>query len=93
LAGHGHAHLGTTRSRPFGERLTRIAVSERHHEGVEIVTAPAGGAIPVDHDLLFVISGDGRLVPVTEHQRPGPEEATRWAARPSTPPGAAVLNR
>ncbi len=32
---------------PFGARLTRIAVSERHHKGAEIVTPPAGGAIPV----------------------------------------------
>jgi NhaP-type Na+/H+ or K+/H+ antiporter len=58
----------------FGETLTRTAISERHHEGAGIVTRPAGGAVPDDHDLLFAIRADGRLVPVTEHERPAPEE-------------------
>jgi len=58
----------------FGERLTRIALDERHDEGAKIVTRPAGGAIPDDHDLLLVIHADGRLVPVTERERPVPEE-------------------
>jgi NhaP-type Na+/H+ or K+/H+ antiporter len=58
----------------FGEALTRTAISKRHQEGAEIVTRPAAGAFPEGYDLLFVIRADGRLFPVTEHQRPGPEE-------------------
>jgi NhaP-type Na+/H+ or K+/H+ antiporter len=58
----------------FGEALTRIAISQRHREGAGIVTRAAAGAFPDGHDLLFVIRADGRLLPVTEHQQPAPEE-------------------
>lgn len=57
----------------FGEPLTRIGLSGRHHQGAGIVTRPAGDAVPDGYDLLFVIRADGRLVPVTERARPAPE--------------------
>lgn len=58
----------------FGEPLTGLAISARHHDGAEIVTRPADRAAPDGHDLLFVVRADGRLVPVTEHGRPAPEK-------------------
>jgi hypothetical protein len=57
----------------FGEPLTRVAISTRHHYGARIVRRPAGDPVPDGHDLLFVVCADGRLVPVTEHRRPAPE--------------------
>jgi NhaP-type Na+/H+ or K+/H+ antiporter len=57
----------------FGHPLTGLAIGERHHDGAGIVTRPAEGAVPDGYDLLFVVRADGRLVAVTNHQRPAPE--------------------
>jgi NhaP-type Na+/H+ or K+/H+ antiporter len=56
----------------FGEPLTRVAISTRHHQGARIVRRPAGEAVPDGYDLLFVVRADGRLAPVTQHGRPAP---------------------
>jgi hypothetical protein len=36
------------------------------------VRRPAGEAVPDGYDLLFVVRADGRLAPVTQHDRPDP---------------------
>jgi NhaP-type Na+/H+ or K+/H+ antiporter len=58
----------------FGDPLTGSAINQRHHHGAAIVTQPAEGAIPDGYDLLFLIRPDGRLVAVTKHSRPAPED-------------------
>jgi NhaP-type Na+/H+ or K+/H+ antiporter len=57
----------------FGDPLSGVAISARHHDGAEIVTRPAGNAVPDGYDLLFVVRADGRLEAVTRHDRPVPE--------------------
>jgi NhaP-type Na+/H+ or K+/H+ antiporter len=58
----------------FGEPLSRAAIGTRHHDGARIVRWPAEDPIPEGHDLLFVVRADGRLAPVTDHDRPAPEK-------------------
>jgi NhaP-type Na+/H+ or K+/H+ antiporter len=58
----------------FADTLTRIAISDRHADGAEIVARPADHTILDGYDLLFVIRSDGQLLPVTAHGRPAPEE-------------------
>jgi NhaP-type Na+/H+ or K+/H+ antiporter len=58
----------------FGPALTRSAVAQRCDEGAEITLGPADGPIPHEHDLLFRVRADGRLVPVTERAEPAVEE-------------------
>jgi hypothetical protein len=57
----------------FGDALSGSAISGRHQDGAEIVTRPAGDAVPDGYNLLFVVRADGRLVAVTKHHRPAPE--------------------
>ena len=57
----------------FGDPLTGSAIGRRHHAGAEIVTRPAADSVPDGYDLLFVVRTDGRLVPVTDRDRPSPE--------------------
>jgi NhaP-type Na+/H+ or K+/H+ antiporter len=58
----------------FGDPLTGVAISQRHHHGAAIVTRPAEGAVPDGYDLLFLVRPDGQLVAVTKHSRPAPED-------------------
>ena len=58
----------------FGGALTGSAVGRRHQDGAEIVVRPAADAVPDGYDLLFVVRADGRLVPVTDHDRAAPED-------------------
>jgi NhaP-type Na+/H+ or K+/H+ antiporter len=58
----------------FGDPLTGLAISQRHHRGAAIVTRPADGAVPDGYDLLFVVRPDGQLVAVTNHSRPAPQD-------------------
>ncbi len=58
----------------FGGALTGAAIGRRHQDGAEILTRPSADAVPDGHDLLFVVHADGRLVPMTDHDRPTPED-------------------
>jgi NhaP-type Na+/H+ or K+/H+ antiporter len=58
----------------FGGALTGSAVGRRHEDGAEIVVRPAANAVPDGYDLLFVVRADGRLIPVTDHDRAVPED-------------------
>jgi glycine/D-amino acid oxidase-like deaminating enzyme len=51
-----------------------LAISQRHHRGAAIVTRPGEGTVPDGYDLLFLIRPDGRLVAMTKHSRPAPED-------------------
>lgn len=57
----------------FGAGLTRPALGRRYGDGAGVVAQPVDGAIPVGHDVLFVVRTDGRLDPVTEHGAPAPQ--------------------
>jgi NhaP-type Na+/H+ or K+/H+ antiporter len=76
----------------FGESLSRVAISTRHHGGARIVRWPSDEAVPDGYDLLFVVHADGRLVPVTDQRRPEPEEGdTLVLLGPAGQPPAAAL--
>jgi NhaP-type Na+/H+ or K+/H+ antiporter len=57
----------------FGTSLTRYDVGRRYGSGERIATLPADGQIPVGSDLLFLVRGDGKLVPVTRTSAPTPQ--------------------
>jgi hypothetical protein len=56
----------------FGRGLDRAELGRRHAAGARIVTCPPGGSLPDGPEMLFVISGDGRLEPVTSTAAPEP---------------------
>jgi NhaP-type Na+/H+ or K+/H+ antiporter len=58
----------------FGDPLTGVAISQRHHDGAGIVTRPAEDGVPDGYDLLFLIRPDGQLIAVTKHRRLAPED-------------------
>ena len=57
----------------FDPKLTGNEVSRRYAGGDRICTQPAGGAGPVDGNLLFLVRADGRLAPVTRNGPPEPQ--------------------
>lgn len=56
----------------FGGGLTGPELSRRYEAGARVVARPAGGALPAAHVLLFVVSPDRRLTPVTDTRAPDP---------------------
>ena len=56
----------------FGDGLTRLAVSDRYHDGARIVVQRTGNELPAGHDLLFVVRADGQLAAVTHTSTPVP---------------------
>ncbi|MFG1810479.1 cation:proton antiporter [Streptomyces sp. NPDC049040] len=56
----------------FGKDLDRSELERRYRGGARIVTAAADAGIPAGHRLLFLVRADGRLLPVTEADRPLP---------------------
>ena len=54
----------------FGGGLSRPELARRYEHGARIVTAAADAGVPAGHDVLFLVTADGRLVPVTEEGRP-----------------------
>jgi NhaP-type Na+/H+ or K+/H+ antiporter len=56
----------------FAPSLTRYDIAVRHASGARTSTAPANGGIPTGTDLLFLISPDGALTPVTTSRQPTP---------------------
>ena len=55
--------------------LTRPAVIRRYQAGRASRPGPGTRPLPAASDALFVIRADGRLVPVTDHGRPAPQDA------------------
>ncbi|MDX3567776.1 cation:proton antiporter [Streptomyces sp. ID05-47C] len=57
----------------FGPSLVRHVLAERYERGARFVVRPASSPLPPEHDTLFVVRADRRLVPVTERQRIVPQ--------------------
>ena len=58
----------------FGAELTRPAVIRRYRDGARVAARPGHDPLPAASEALFLIRADGRLVPVTEHTRPAPQD-------------------
>lgn len=54
----------------FTPDLSGARIADRYATGSRFIAHYADGALPAEHDLLFVVGPDGRLDPVTEHHRP-----------------------
>ncbi len=54
----------------FGHRVTGEEFGRAYRDGARIVTVPAGGDLPAEHDVLFRVRADGRLAPVTVSNDP-----------------------
>ncbi|WP_406098896.1 cation:proton antiporter [Streptomyces sp. NBC_01013] len=72
-ADHGAVAPYTGGEPLFGAGLTGPELSRRYEAGARVVARPADGALPAGHVLLFVVSPDGRLTPVTGTRAPAPE--------------------
>jgi NhaP-type Na+/H+ or K+/H+ antiporter len=57
----------------FAPDLDRPALTDRYAAGARITTQSADGGMPPAGDLLFVISPEGVLIPVTGSQSPDPQ--------------------
>jgi NhaP-type Na+/H+ or K+/H+ antiporter len=57
----------------FGAGLTRYEVGRRYASGARIVSRTADGQIPAGTDLLFLVRGDGELIPATTSGVPAPQ--------------------
>jgi len=77
LPSHGVVAPYTGAETLFSAELTRPAVIRRYQGGARVVARPGIGALPAGSDVLFVIRADGRLVPVTDHTRPAPQDGDR----------------
>lgn len=71
-ASHGVVAPYTGGESLFGGGLTGPELSRRYEAGARVVARPAGGALPAGHVLLFVVSPDRRLTPVTDTRAPDP---------------------
>ncbi|MFE0510051.1 cation:proton antiporter [Streptomyces sp. NPDC058964] len=58
----------------FGRHLVRQDLADRFGRGARLLLRPASETLPPDHDVLFVLRSDGRLVPVTEARPVAPQE-------------------
>ena len=75
LPSHGVVAPYTGAETLFAAELTRPAVIRRYQAGARVATRPGTRPLPAASDALFVIRADGRLVPVTDHGRPAPQDA------------------
>ena len=57
----------------FTPTLTHPALTARHTAGARITTQASDGGIPQATDLLFRVSPNGTLIPVTASRPPGPQ--------------------
>ncbi|MFD0021241.1 cation:proton antiporter [Streptomyces sp. NPDC058382] len=76
-ASHGVVAPYTGGEPLFGTGLTRPELTRRYEAGARVVTRlfdGVDGAVPAGHELLFVVSPDGRLAPVTGSRTPAPEQ-------------------
>lgn len=70
---HGVVAPFTGREPLFDEALNRPAVLQRHGTGEHIAARRGRDPLPAGSDLLFTIRADGRLIPVTDQERPDPQ--------------------
>ncbi|MFD7933270.1 hypothetical protein ACFV4T_01825 [Streptomyces sp. NPDC059755] len=57
---------------PVGPDLTGPELARRHARGARVVTHRFDGTPPAGHRMLFLVRGDGRLLPVTRAGGPAP---------------------
>ncbi|MEU9206105.1 cation:proton antiporter [Streptomyces sp. NPDC048332] len=69
-ASHGVVAPYTGGESLFGGGLTGPELARRYEAGARVVARPAGSALPDRHVLLFVVSPDKRLDPVTDTLTP-----------------------
>jgi NhaP-type Na+/H+ or K+/H+ antiporter len=74
LPSHGVVAPYTGGEALFGSELTRPAVIGRYRDGARIAARPGRDPLPAASEVLFLIRADGRLVPVTEHTTPAPQD-------------------
>ncbi|AVZ76973.1 sodium:proton exchanger [Streptomyces lunaelactis] len=58
----------------FGSSLVRHVLATRYESGARFMVQPASSSLPPEHDRLFVVRANRRLVPVTEKQQVTAEE-------------------
>ncbi|WP_230194044.1 cation:proton antiporter [Streptomyces coriariae] len=56
----------------FDPDLTGPELARRHARGARVVTHRCDGILPAGHRMLFLVRGDGRLLPVTRAGGPAP---------------------
>ncbi|MFE6821243.1 cation:proton antiporter [Streptomyces sp. NPDC057690] len=56
----------------FDPDLTGPELARRHARGARVVTHRFDGTVPAGHRMLFLVRGDGRLLPVTRAGGPAP---------------------
>ncbi|MFF1442397.1 cation:proton antiporter [Streptomyces sp. NPDC058295] len=56
----------------FEPDLTGPELARRHARGARVVTHRFDGTLPAGHRMLFLVRGDGRLLPVTRAGGPAP---------------------
>lgn len=57
----------------FGPELTGPELTRRYARGARVVTHRVDGPVPAGHTVLFLVRGDGRLLPVTRSGGPTPQ--------------------
>ena len=94
LPSHGVVAPYTGGEALFGPGLTRPAVIQRYQDGARIAARPGLDRLPAASEMLFLIRADGRLVPVTEHTTPTPQDGdTTVFLDPQSRPTAAGTAR
>ncbi len=93
LPSHGVVAPYTGAETLFGAELTRPAVIRRYQAGARVAARPGTRPLPAASDVLFVIRADGRLVPVTEHGTPAPQDGRVVSLEPRPAAGDAVAAR
>ncbi|WP_369244011.1 cation:proton antiporter [Streptomyces sp. R41] len=58
----------------FGAALTGVELTRRHDRGARVLTRRVRGPLPDGTEVLFLVRGDGRLLPVTRTDRPTPQD-------------------
>ncbi|MEV7852995.1 hypothetical protein [Streptomyces sp. NPDC088183] len=74
----------------FRTGLTGPEPARRYEAGARVLTRHADGGLPAGHEVLFVVSADGRLAPVTHTRTPdaGPGDVAVLLGPPSRQPSA-----
>ncbi|MFF4350621.1 cation:proton antiporter [Streptomyces sp. NPDC001530] len=58
----------------FGAALTGAELTRRHDRGARVLTHHVRGPLPDGTDVLFLVRGDGRLLPMTRTNGPTPQD-------------------
>ena len=90
LPSHGVVAPYTGGETLFGAELTRPAVLRRYQAGARVAARPGPHPLPAGSEVLFLIRADGRLVPVTEHTTPAPQDGDTAVVLDSQPQQAAA---